>query len=301
MSSAGPFGARTFIYLNTGVPPNCHGDAAHPLELQLLEAGVDLFVEKPVSVVPPEEFSTYTTAVAQCQQKHELVVSVGYMFRYHAAVDKLCELLRGRKVMVLSARYNCAYSQIDRPFWWDISRSGGPIVEQATHFCDLVRYIAGEVEWSSVKGCSIPASDTPGMAGNLSAIPTVVQETPIPQEKQIPRATACCWQFEQGGLGTLTHGVTLHGERYEATIEVWCDGLRLTLEDLYFPDCRLRVRESGSDQETVYSFPYADPYLEEDRAFLAAVQTRDTSLIRSSYEDAAKTYQFSWSLRRAST
>lgn len=266
-----------------------------------MEAGVDLFIEKPVSVAPPEEFGTYSTAVVRSQQEHGLVVSVGYMFRYHAAVDKLCDLLRGRKVMVLGASYNCAYSQIDHLFWWDTTRSGGPIVEQATHFCDLVRYIAGEVEWSSVKGCSIPASDAPASAGYLSALPTVVQETAIPLEKQVSRATACCWKFEHGGLGTLTHGVTLHGQRYEATIEVWCDGLRLTLEDLYFPECRLRVRESGSDQETVYSFPYADPYLEEDRAFLAAVRARDTSLIRSSYEDAAKTYQFSWALRRAST
>ena len=284
-----------------GIPPFCHGASTSPLELQLLEAGIDLFIEKPVSVVPPEQFNEYSAEVVRLQQQKHLVLSVGYMFRYHPAVTKLCEVIAGRNVMMMSARYNCAYSELDHPFWWDISRSGGPIVEQATHFCDLIRYIAGEVNKSTINGCNIPSSDKPAEAGYLNSIPRVVQEVGIPLERQIPRATACCWQFEKGGVGTLMHGVTLHGKRYEATIEVWCDGLRVLLENIYFPECKLRVRKSGSDEEVVYPFPDADPYLEEAKAFLDAVRKRDTSLVRSSYADATKTYQFSWDLRRSSS
>ena len=62
--------------------------------------------------------------------------------RYHAAVRKIKELIsqHGGKVMAFNGRYYLAYSHVDRPFWWNMDMSGGPIVEQATHFCDLARY-----------------------------------------------------------------------------------------------------------------------------------------------------------------
>ena len=54
------------------------------------------------------------------------------------------------------------------------------------------------------------------------------------------------------------------------------------------------------EEEKVYSFPSADPYLAEDEAFLQAVMSGDISNIQSSYADAAKTYQLSWDVRRSS-
>ena len=54
------------------------------------------------------------------------------------------------------------------------------------------------------------------------------------------------------------------------------------------------------DESQVYHFPNADPYLEEDTAFLEAVRTGNKSLIRSSYSDAAKTYKLSWGIRTSS-
>ncbi len=56
----------------------------------------------------------------------------------------------------------------------------------------------------------------------------------------------------------------------------------------------------GEEEEQIYEFPSADPYLGEDRAFLEAVRSGDSSGIQSSYSDAAKTYQLSWDVRRAS-
>ena len=45
----------------------------------------------------------------------------------------------GGKVMAFNARFYIVYNEIDRAFWWDMDKSGGPIVEQATHFLDLAR------------------------------------------------------------------------------------------------------------------------------------------------------------------
>ena len=56
----------------------------------------------------------------------------------------------------------------------------------------------------------------------------------------------------------------------------------------------------NTDEEKVYHFPTADPYLEEVKVFLEAVRCGNPDLIRSSYTDAAKTYKLSWDIRRAS-
>ncbi len=51
----------------------------------------------------------------------------------------------GGKVISVEARYYFAYSDNIMAHWWDVSKSGGPIVEQATHFCDIIRYLAGDI------------------------------------------------------------------------------------------------------------------------------------------------------------
>lgn len=78
--------------------------------------------------------------------------------------------------MLISAHYNCAYSEMDHPFWWDKAQSGGPIVEQGTHFCDLLRYLGGEVRKETITAVSAKASDEPGDVGYLSSMQKVVRE-----------------------------------------------------------------------------------------------------------------------------
>lgn len=49
----------------------------------------------------------------------------------------------GRKPTSIVGRYNCTYNNIYKPQWWDTLKSGGCIVEQATHFVDAMRYLSG--------------------------------------------------------------------------------------------------------------------------------------------------------------
>lgn len=286
------------------MPPFCHGTFAEgkDLELKLLQSGIHLFVEKPVSIVPPEEFAPYVSAVDEAARKSGCIVGVGYMLRYHGAIERIrAELAEfGRPVVAINARYISTYTNIPKPFWWRKTESGGPIVEQATHFCDLIRYFGGEVDLESIKGYSIPSSiDDPSNIGYLESMPASVKEAKIPVKDLCPCVTQCVWKFKSGGLGNLTHSVVLQDYQYETAIDIWCDGLRLSLIDPYFPSCTLRIRKKGSIEDTVVPFPNDDPYLEEDRAFLKAVLSGDKGLIRSSYEDAAKTYELSWAIKRA--
>ena len=115
----------------------------------------------------------------------------------------------------------------------------------------------------------------------------------------MPRATQAIWRLANGGVGSLSHTVALHGEKYETAIDIWCDGLRLSLNDPYFPECTLHVKR-GEERDQVYKYPDVDPYLTEDEIFLKAVRDKCPSQVYSPYDDAARTYQLTWAIRRAS-
>ena len=123
------------------------------------------------------------------------------------------------------------------------SQSGGPVVEQATHFCDILRYLCGEVNTESISALAIPANDSDQDPGYLSRMNPDLREDKNAKELRVPRMTAAHWKFDSGGIGNLTHAVALHGGRYETAINIWADGLRMELVDPYFPDCTLRVRQ----------------------------------------------------------
>lgn len=61
--------------------------------------------------------------------------------------------------MALNARYSNAYPSVRNPFWWDVELGGGTIVEQATHFCDLARYLAGDIDLNSIQTTTLRHSD----------------------------------------------------------------------------------------------------------------------------------------------
>lgn len=71
-----------------GIPPAYRGSFAEEkdLELQFARAGIHVFVEKPLSVLPPEEFMTYAKAVTDTAKEKNVIVSVGYMFRYSSVL-----------------------------------------------------------------------------------------------------------------------------------------------------------------------------------------------------------------------
>jgi len=276
-----------------GVPPNAHGTRkpGNDIEIQCAAARVHLFIEKPLSALPP----TFVRPVKDAISRSGVIVSVGYMFRYAQAVEQMRRILAdtpgGAKAFV--GRYNCAYSEIEKPEWWDLRTSGGPIVEQATHFIDLARYLCGEVDSSTVSTLTVRADEP---AGQLIDMPLNRDGEPLdcetPEAFRIPRGTVAMWKFETGAVGSLIHGMCLHGKRYDTGLEVWGDGLQMVLEDPY-GQCRLSVRRPHSETLEVISFE-DDPYLTEDEVFVDAVRRLDTSGIRSPYGDALRTFELTW-------
>ena len=222
-------------------------------------------------------------------------------FRYHAAVLKMKEIMKkhGGKMMAFNARYYFAYTMGQNKYWWNTKISGGPIVEQATHFLDLARFLGGDIKEDSIHTICLKDDDQDG-AGKLKHLPNNVEDD-IASKDRIPRVTVSHWRYCEGGVGTLMHTVALPGTRYEANIDVQLDGLKLSLIDPYSVDegCILKVRDMDNlNKDVVYNFGDSDCYKEELETFLKAVRTTDQSIIQSSYADATKTYNLSWAIRK---
>lgn len=301
-----------------GVPPAYHGCTQKPynIEIECATRGVHMFVEKPISCHQISEVDAVNDFVQAAVKNNGLVVSVGYMFRYSRAVLRMKEIIeRYGPIKAFNARYLCAYTPIDKPVWWDVDRSGGPIVEQGTHFCDLARFLGGDVDLDTLQAMSIKQTDK---AGKLDHIPERINEEALAPEKRVPRVTTAFWKFKNGAIGSFMHGVLMHELKYETELEVWGDGYRLQLIDPY-GKCQLGVRLPHSEETVIEDFGIDDPYYSEDLSFMRAVKhavenndssnstndsnnTRNphTSGILSSYEDSVGTYKLTWAIRTKS-
>ncbi|KAI5123351.1 hypothetical protein M0805_001772 [Coniferiporia weirii] len=287
-----------------GSPPMFRGNTkpGRDVELQILKhfPGVAMFLEKPIATGTEEEIRD-AFVVAKAIQDSGVVCSVGYMLRYLRAVQMMKQIIidNDLKVMATVARYACAYEAIQGYGWWDKSKSQGPIIEQGTHFCDLSRYFGGEVDISSVQAHSLEWDEE---AGKLSKM--FIDEGKIAPENRIPRVTSAVWKYESGAVGTLTHAVALQGTNYSCELEVIADGYTLKLVNPYVQPV-LYIRRPGDDYEETHRFPDDDPFFSEVSNWIDVIEDIEETdpeggLILSSYEDACKTYEFTWAIRRAS-
>jgi len=271
-----------------GLPPFAHGE----IEEMCAERSIDMFIEKPIACREP----AFVENLRDCfNTRPGLIVSVGYMLRYHKAVVFIKNFLAENNIQPASicARYNSAYTSMPKPGFWDARMSGGPVIEQGTHFCDLVRYFGGEINLDSVASICVQPSS---VMGTLSEVPPGC-DVGVPEEHRIARATSSLFKFKNGAVGMLQHAITMKGERYFTEVELWCDGYVVRLVDPYSStDCRVEIHDS-SNKHQVYKFP-DDPYLTEDRVFLEALHSRDSSKITSSYSDAVNTYKLSYQIQK---
>jgi hypothetical protein len=86
---------------------------------------------------------------------------------------------------------------------------------------------------------AVEHSDIPG---KLSSSP--INEDDIPEKERLPRVTSAIWfiipnyksnfrRYNSGAIGSLTHSLLLHGQKYETQLSVLADGYSFRLVDLY--------------------------------------------------------------------
>ena len=111
----------------------------------MLEAGKNVYVEKPISTVAQEARDLSELAHAK-----GLVLMVGHLLLYHPAVNRLKMLVEegalGEIVYAQSDRLNVNYHKNDRSVMWDL----------APHDVSMISYVTGKtpVRVISATGCS---------------------------------------------------------------------------------------------------------------------------------------------------
>ncbi len=111
----------------------------------MLEAGKNVYVEKPISTVAEE-----AKVLMELADEKGLILMVGHLLLYHPAVNRLKMLIEegalGELVYAQSDRLNVNYHKNDRSVMWDL----------APHDVSMIAYVTGKnpVKVLSAMGCS---------------------------------------------------------------------------------------------------------------------------------------------------
>jgi len=102
------------------------------------ERGVNIFVEKPLATTMAD-----AKAAADAVDRHRVLCTVGYQWRYNPATDAARAALGELPATLLAGWW---YWTIPVVEWIKNNRwGGGQIFDQATHLLDLMRFFAGDV------------------------------------------------------------------------------------------------------------------------------------------------------------
>jgi predicted dehydrogenase len=234
------------------LPPHLHGE----LEVACAEHVKGVLVEKPICA----DLATAQKASAAFE-KARTIVSVGYMNRYRASVQKARALLANDHIVVVNGWW---VGGMPGPLWWRTrEQSGGQFVEQCTHLVDAARYIAGEIT-------EVSATATRGFV------------TDVP-DYSVDDAMVVNVRFVSGAIGNFTTACHAPG-----VDEI---GLRFSSRSLQcsFSGWSLDLQIAQQNTPTQQHKSEEDIFLMQNRAFVRALKEINPSLIRSSYADAMQT------------
>jgi predicted dehydrogenase len=231
------------------VPPFAHSDA----EILAAQRGVHLFVEKPV-VMHLETGLKILDAI----EAAGVMSSVGYGMRHMATVQAVKRFLDGREIAMISANRWGGIAG-DENHWWRVyEKSGGQLLEMATHQLDTMRWFAGDIREVYARYAQRATRDLPNVT--------------------VPDVQAVVMEFASGAVGQISTSCALNKGGYVMN-------MHLVLKDLALEVGReIRVIPEGAAE--VGPVPESVPNI--DQAFITAVRTGDRSRILSDYRDGLK-------------
>jgi myo-inositol 2-dehydrogenase/D-chiro-inositol 1-dehydrogenase len=197
--------------------------------------------------------------VLKALQEKPVITSVGYLMRYQPVVARVKDFLAGHAPIAARGAY--FFGIPGAPWWRRKEQSGGQIVEQSTHIYDLTRYLFGDVESVYCRG----------RTGLIKSEPNY----------SVDDASICNLTFQSGLLCEVTSSCAF--PMTEISLEAFCMGGRMRLAGWPF-ELTLRTAEEACTYPAM-----TDVFAEEDRVFVAAVLSGDSSAIKSPYADAFKT------------
>jgi len=225
--------------------------------------GVAIFSEK-----PPAFDAEQGRAALEAIQEAGVINSVGFMYRWLETVNRAKELMAGKKLSAIRSVFLSGPAvNLSIPAWFFMrDKSGGPLMDQAIHVLDLHRYIAGEVKLVHALGNN--------------------QIQPKRDDFTVEETVVMNLSFHTDVIGSHTHSWACNVSI--AQIELISDLSRVAID---LSANRVFGKVEGVDIDEKMS---DDPKMTEVDNFLNAVETKDQSILRSSYQDAVNTCAVTW-------
>ena len=230
--------------------PSAHGR----IELDLVRAGLPFFIEKPVHL----ELNA-ARRVLDAVRAADLLTCVGYHWRYTRASAAVKKLVSGRRLTMVEGWWSDTMPQVG---WWRRrARSGGQLVEQATHVVDMARFLGGEIHTVFSAGTTGSMTDVEGYDIHDASVTTLM--------------------YDDGAIGQVTSGcvggarkvhITAMGRDWWATTDASTADIVDGRRQRHIDSCEDWLRQIGNG----------------DRAFIAALRKGDPSRILSDYARAPR-------------
>ncbi len=233
--------------------------------------GIPVFCEKPV-----ERTEEKAAQIASELKKRKAHVTIGYVFRALPIVRKLRVLMEDDRIHLVQSFYGCNMSiKRDFPDWFfDKDRSGGGLVDQATHNFDMLRYLFGKVKEVTGSASNPYKKKTPGYT--------------------IDETIGLTFIFENGMLGTHSH--TWVGD-------AWRNYLAFSGEKRHYglDMCKLEITVLEGSTTTLIEAEQDGMYTYENALFLEMVRSGDWSNNICDYADGFETLRLTLAADRSIT
>jgi len=262
--------------LYIALPPGLHGGEV----IAGAEAGVHLFIEKPVSLYL-DEAAPMDAAI----RKSGVIAAVGFQHRYDARNEAVRGFLADKRIVLLTmASHSSLESHSvkhtaterlggpgNRVWTANAQWSGSTVVEAGIHQVDLMRYWCGDIEWVSARYVHRDADDIVDGADN-------------------PYAYAATFGFANGAVGSLILSRlrrVYFGDGHQSVL--WTHGhLRFEGAELaaYYYDGPYPPEQTPDRAAVRHVVPVPRGIEATEgahRAFLHAVSTRNPDQLRSPF------------------
>ncbi|MCC6051111.1 MAG: Gfo/Idh/MocA family oxidoreductase [Thermofilum sp.] len=241
-----------------------------PQAIQCVEAGLDVLLEKPVSLDMGE-----VMRLLKVVEGSDRMVAVAFQSRYSNLAGKIRETIDERTLSMVAGYW---YWTIPPISWIRLrSQAGGQVVEQAIHLIDLARFFAGEVESVyavyTERGRDTEEDRAVGFDNWASYVVALKFEN---------SAVGCIYSTYAlyPGIFRASEGVAPESP---VTMDIVCREMLIR----YAYPSEVRVYRKGRETEAYRLL--RDPTIDMHKAFIEAVLTRDKKLLRTPYEDSYKT------------
>ncbi len=214
------------------VPPFAHGE----LEEKSGQARhSSFFVEKPLGLD-----MEIVRRKAEVLDKAGIMTGAGYCLRYLDTVERARAYLADKEIAMVRGYYLTSF--VSTPWWREMVKSGGQLVEQTTHTVDLIRYLAGDVS-------KVYANMALRVMRDIERI-------------DIPDVGSVILMFESGAVGHIDTSFTQPDHR--SGLEILGRDFRVSIDG-----STLTIVEK---ERTITYHSKVDFYKEQDEAFIKPLQ-----------------------------